>query len=97
MNLIHSTSQLLMADRSRLAHRSLIALSSLVLVVLTVMAPGVVAQESAGMPPASELAQQSLRPYWHVFTAYAIVIALVGGWAVSIARRLRSIEERLVD
>jgi CcmD family protein len=32
-----------------------------------------------------------------VFAAYTIVIALIGGWAFSIARRLRSLEERLVD
>ena len=36
-------------------------------------------------------------PYWHVFAAYALVIMLIGGWAVSIARRLRAIEERLLD
>lgn len=38
---------------------------------------------------------QSLRPYWHVFIAYAIAIALVLGWVVSIGRRLRDVEERL--
>lgn len=37
------------------------------------------------------------RPYWHVFIAYAIAIGLVGGWAVSIARRLARIERRLPE
>ncbi len=55
------------------------------------------AQESSGLPQASALGQQNLRPYWHVFAAYTLVIVMVGGWAVSIARRLRSIEKRLVD
>ena len=40
---------------------------------------------------------RNLRPYWHVFAAYTIVIVMIGGWAVSIARRLRAIEARLVD
>lgn len=43
------------------------------------------------------LGQQNLRPFWHVFAAYAIVIIVIGGWAVSIGRRLRQVEERLVD
>ncbi len=47
--------------------------------------------------PGTRVAGQNLRPYWHVFAAYTIVIALIGGWAFSIARRLRSLEERLVD
>lgn len=37
------------------------------------------------------------RPYWHVFLAYAIAILLIGGWVVSIARRLAHIERRLPD
>lgn len=47
--------------------------------------------------PAAGMAQQSLRPYWHVFIAYAIAIVLVLGWVVSISRRLREVEERLRD
>lgn len=46
---------------------------------------------------APELGRQSLRPYWHVFAAYALVIILVAAWAVSIGRRLRDVERRLVD
>ncbi len=42
------------------------------------------------------LGQQTLgRPYWHVFTAYAILWLLVLGWVISIVRRLRRVEERL--
>ncbi len=70
---------------------------ALSLAALAAMAVTVVAQESTGTPQASRLAEQNLRPYWHVFTAYAVVIVLIGGWAVSIARRLRAIEERLLD
>jgi CcmD family protein len=92
MKLIHSMTYILVLGRARLARGPLLALFA-----LAIVAAGVAAQESAGMPQASQLAQQNLRPYWHVFAAYTIVIALVGGWAVSIARRLRSIEERLVD
>ena len=71
--------------------------AALSLAAIAVTAVMVVAQESAGMPQASRLAQQNLRPYWHVFAAYALVIVLIGGWAISIARRLRAIEDRLVD
>ena len=49
------------------------------------------------MPDVSAQAQQSLRPYWHVFAAYTIVVVLTGGWTLSIARRLRNIEDRLAD
>ena len=51
------------------------------------------AQDSA--LPAAGLARQSLRPYWHVFIAYAIAIVLVLAWVVSISRRLRDVEDRL--
>lgn len=69
----------------------------LVAVVTAGSAFGLGAQEMQGLPQASELATQSLRPYWHVFAAYALAIVLIGGWAVSIARRLRDVEERLTD
>lgn len=45
--------------------------------------------------PGNTLATQTLRPYWHVFIAYAIAIVLVLGWVISIGRRLRDVEERL--
>lgn len=54
------------------------------------------AQEMQNLP-ASGLASQSLRPYWHVFIAYAITILLVVGWVVSISRRLRDVEDRLKE
>lgn len=45
--------------------------------------------------PGTGLGSQSLRPYWHVFVAYAIAIVLVLGWVISIGRRLKDVEERL--
>lgn len=45
---------------------------------------------------AEQLREQTLgRPYWHVFLAYAITLLLALGWIVSIARRLRRVEDRL--
>ena len=76
--------------RSALPSAALIALVALPMLVPS----GLEAQEAL---PGTRMAEQNLRPYWHVFAAYTIVIALIGGWAVSIARRLRSLEERLVD
>lgn len=47
---------------------------------------------------ATELGRQGLgRPYWHLFAAYAIVVLLIAGWVISIARRLGRIERRLPD
>jgi CcmD family protein len=46
---------------------------------------------------ATGLGSQTLRPYWHVFIAYAVVIILIGAWAFSISRRLKNVEDRLVD
>ncbi|MCY3705164.1 MAG: CcmD family protein [Gammaproteobacteria bacterium] len=39
------------------------------------------------------LAQQSLRPYWYVFIAYAVAWLLLLGWMFSIGRRMRGLEE----
>ena len=64
------------------------------LLVATVAA--VAAQETPGLPPGA-LAQQSLRPYWHVFIAYAIVIVVVMVWAGSIAKRLSDVEDQLAE
>ena len=74
--------------------------SAVVLFLLLAASPflaGVGAQEMQNLPQAGELAVQSLRPYWHVFIAYALAIVLIGGWAVSIGRRLRDVEDRLTD
>ena len=38
------------------------------------------------------LAQQSLRPYWYVFIAYALAWLLLMGWVFSIGRRIRKLE-----
>lgn len=76
-------------------HRLLLTLGILALGLTTAAAIG--AQEVPGLPEPSALAQQNLRPYWHVFAAYALVIVGIGAWAVSIARRLRAVEDRLLD
>ena len=54
-----------------------------------------VASDLGGQLPGDQMATQSLRAYWHVFTAYAIAIVMVLGWGVSIARRLARIEAQL--
>jgi CcmD family protein len=70
-------------------HRTAVAASLLALVALAAPA---LAQE----PLVTQgLAQQSLRAYWHVFIAYALVIVLVVGYVVSIARRLADVEKRM--
>ena len=56
-----------------------------------------------GLAPAGELAAQATelgrqtlgRPYWHVFIAYAVAWIVIGGWVISIARRLARVERRL--
>ena len=78
--------------------RTLLVRTALALgLVLLLSAVTVAAQQAGGVPQATAATPQSLRPYWHVFVAYAIAIVLVGGWAVSIARRLRDVEDRLID
>ena len=58
--------------------------------LLLLSVPGTLAAQ------ATELGQQTLgRAYWHVFIAYALVWVFVGGWVISIARRLARIERRL--
>ena len=39
------------------------------------------------------LAQQSLRPYWYVFIAYALAWLLLLGWMFSIGRRMRGLDD----
>jgi len=68
----------------------------LVLFVLMVV-PDLAAQEAGGVADAARPVQRDLRAFWHVFAAYTIVIVLIGGWTISIARRLRDVEDRLVD
>ena len=59
---------------------------------LLLLPPALVAQ--AEQQP---LGAQSLRPYWHVFIAYALAWILVFGWLVSVARRLARVERRLEE
>lgn len=69
-------------------------IGSLPLILLAVATPALAAQEISGLPP-STMGAQSLRPYWHVFIAYAIAIVMVLGWVISIGRRLKNVEEKL--
>ena len=46
---------------------------------------------------AEALGRQSLRPYWHVFIAYAVVWLVVMGWMGSIARRLSALERQISE
>ena len=55
------------------------------------LAPSALAAQELG----GGMGAQSLRPYWHVFIAYAVAILIVLGWVVSLARRLSSLERRL--
>jgi uncharacterized membrane protein YhaH (DUF805 family) len=74
-------------------NRLLLCASSAVLLAVTAVVAG--AQEMPGLQSPTPLAGQGMRPYWHVFAAYAIAIVLVIVWIASIARRLRDVEERL--
>ena len=61
-----------------------------VLGVLILSAPAGLAAQ------ATELGRQALgRAYWHVFVAYALALLFIGGWVISIARRLARVERRL--
>ena len=82
-------------DDSRFLQRLAAIAVVLALVLILGDASPLLAQET-GLP-GTRVAEQNLRPYWHVFAAYTIVISLIGGWAFSISRRLRNLEERLVD
>ena len=64
------------------------------LVLLACTGSALLAQVASGLP-GSNMAAQSLRPYWHVFIAYAIAITVVLGWVISIGRRLRQVENQL--
>ena len=70
-------------------------MKKLCIVWLPLLALLIVATELVGQETASRMATQSLKPYWHVFIAYAIAIVMVFGWVVSIARRLARIEAQL--
>ncbi len=66
-----------------------IAVLGVALLVVHVSPLSAMAQE------AGALGRQTLgRPYWHVFAAYAIAWVAIFGWGISMARRLRRVEER---
>ena len=71
--------------------------STLPAVLMLLVVAGVATAQETAFPQASALGQQSLKPFWHVFIAYAIGVVLILGWVVSIARRLSALERRLVD
>lgn len=50
---------------------------------------------SAQQGPGSSLAAQSMRPYQHVFWAYALAWAIVLGWVISLGRRWSQVEDDL--
>ena len=64
------------------------------MLALALTAIPVAAQEA--MRPGG-MAEQSLRPYYLVFAAYAVAIVLVAAWAGSIAKRLSDVEARLAE
>jgi hypothetical protein len=70
-----------------------VALSILFLGVVSalmlVRATDLLAQETE-LP--DRVARGSLRPYWHVFAAYAVAWLILFGWVVSIARRFARLD-----
>lgn len=62
---------------------------------LALLALVLLAGPHAADAQARELASQSLRPYGHVFVAYALAWAVVLGWVVSLARRWGRVQEEL--
>ncbi|TVP58863.1 MAG: CcmD family protein [Gemmatimonadales bacterium] len=62
----------------------------IVLVAVLLLMPEALAAQGAGTAQARQM-----RHFWHVFAAYAIAWLLLFGWAVSIARRIRKVEEKL--
>lgn len=79
--------------RSSRPGRRLPALALLLLPIALLLPLG-----SPVLAQAGEMGRQTLgRAYWHVFAAYAVGLLLIGGWVVSIARRLTKVENRLPD
>ena len=66
-----------------------------ILTMILILAPVLVPEALAGQ--GRGLAGQSLRPYGHVFVAYALAWALVLGWVVSLARRWGRVQDELED
>jgi CcmD family protein len=57
-------------------------------------APEVVGSTTHGVPLARP-AERTLRPYWHVFIAFALAWALLFGYALSLGRRFGRLEREL--
>ena len=70
-------------------------LVKLVLVGLPALLLSVSSAAVSAQATADPTAIGGLRAYWHVFIAYAIVIAAVLGWVISIGKRLKDVQERL--
>jgi CcmD family protein len=64
---------------------------------LLILLPEVALGQESGLPDPQALGRQSLRGYSHMFAAYALAWLLIGGWIVSIARRLARLEKALRD
>lgn len=54
-----------------------------------------VAGSTHGVPLARPQAERTLRPYWHVFVAFALAWALLFGYAISLGRRFARLERDL--
>lgn len=68
---------------------------ALAVVLLVLLVAFGAADLAAQRGPGASLASQSMRPYAHVFWAYALAWALVLGWVVSIGRRWSRVEDDL--
>ena len=73
------------------------ALSVFVLILAAGALGALGAQEMTNLPQGTRLAAQSLKPYWHVFIAYSVVILAVHGWVISMSLRLARLEAQLSD
>lgn len=68
-----------------LTRRGVLGAAVLALALLLSPVDSVLAQGQAG-------AEGTLRPFWHVFLAFALAWGILFGWLVSIARRLGRVE-----
>ena len=88
------------ASRSRRTERSMIRphrLRPIVAMVLILLITLVGAGALAAQLPGEGLAGQNLRPYQHVFIAYAVAWLLIFGWLVWVGRRLAKVERSLEE
>jgi CcmD family protein len=64
---------------------------------LLILFPEAALGQDSGLPDPQAFARQSLRGYNHMFAAYALAWLLIGGWIISISRRLARVEKALND